>query len=164
MRYFIVFQVFIMFLGVVLAPDSASAGDVGRAIGNFTKYIWGPPQSDVVRPYLEDAKIPHNARWADDEWSPKDWVDARGGDAVAVVNGFYSAGIIADQYFDDDVPVLEVGQGFLDLGAQDKRRVVAFMDEVFGVTKFAETPVILIYFHKRDKPIGVFTAQGLQLQ
>ena len=71
-----------------------------------------------------------------------------------------------DQYFDDEIPVLEVGQNFLELGAQDKRRVVAFVDEIFGVTKFSQAGVILIYIQadKTEKPVGVFTVQGLQLQ
>ena len=161
MRNFVIFQVFIAFFLMAFMPISVQAG----TLGEFGKYIWGPPKSEMIRPYLEEAKIPHNARWADDEWSPQDWIDSRGGNAVTVVNGLYEAGIISDQYFDDDIPVLEVGQEFLKLGAQDKRRVVAFIDEVFGVTKYANPPVIMIYFHdKKNTPVGVFNAQGLQLQ
>lgn len=161
MRNFFVFQVFMALFLAVLAPISGHAG----SLSELGKYIWGPPKSDFVRPYLEEAKLPHNSRWADDEWSPQDWIDSRGGNAVNVVNGFYEAGIISDQYIDDDIPVLEVGQGFLELGAQDKRRVVAFIDEVFGVTKYGDPAVIMIYFHdKKETPVGVFNAQGLQLQ
>ena len=127
-------------------------------------FIWGMPDHQDVRPYLEEAKIPHNSQWADDEWEPQDWVDSRGGNPMAVINGFYDAGIITDQYFDDEKPVLEVGQTFLDLGSKDKRRVVAFVDEVFGVTKFSEAGTIFIYFHEDDLPIGEFNKGGLQLQ
>ncbi len=157
MRNFMVFQVLIAMVFTVLGASTGFASDLGE-------YIWGPPKSDFVRPHLEEAKLPHNSRWADDEWTPQDWINSRGGSAVAVINGFYEAGIISDQYFDDEMPVLEVGQNFLELGAQDKRRVVAFVDEVFGVTKISEAGVILILFHEKDKPIGVFNAQGLQLQ
>ena len=161
MRNFVIFQVFTALFLTVFMPISGHASSL-RELG---KYIWGPPRSEYVRPYLEEAKLPHNSRWADDEWSPQDWIDSRGGNAVNVVNGFYEAGIISDQYMDDDIPVLEVGQGFLELGAQDKRRVVAFIDEVFGVTKHGNPPVIMIYFHDRkETPVGVFNAQGLQLQ
>lgn len=159
MRSFIVFQIVtVLFFGIFAASASHASG-----IGD---YIWGPPQSDFVRPYLEKAKLPHNSRWADDEWTPQDWIESRGGNAIAVINGFYEAGIISDQYFDDDVPVLEVGQNFLELGAKEKRRVVAFVDDVFGVTKFSQAGVILIYFQadKKDEPVGLFSAQGLQLQ
>ncbi len=166
MRNFIVFQMFIMALTAFVALPEAGAGDWGKLTGNLGKYFWGHPKAMQAQPYLENAKLPHNSRWADDEWTPQDWIDSRGGDAISVINGFYEAGIVSDQYFDDEIPVLEVGQGFIDLGAQDKRRVVAFIDEVFGVTKFAEPGVILLYFHSDEKevPIGMFNAQGLQLQ
>ncbi|MEZ5814387.1 MAG: hypothetical protein R3E13_06665 [Alphaproteobacteria bacterium] len=163
MRKFMIFQVFMVLL-VAGFSGFAAASDLSMLWGNIKKDFWGPPHSDFVRPHLEEAKLPHNSRWADDEWEPQDWIDARGGSVVRVVNGFYDAGIIVDQYFDDDVPVLEVGQGFIELGAQDKRRVVAFMDEVFGVTKFSKPGVIMVHFHEDDAPIGVFNAQGLQLQ
>jgi len=166
MRFIKVFQlVMVLLLGVSVEALASSARD----------YLWGPPQTDFVRPFLEEAKLPHNARWADDEWSPKDWIDSRGGSVKAVVDGLYRADIVVDQYI-DDVPVLEVGQGFLELGAQDQRRVVAFMDEVFGITKFATPGIILVLFHRDDKSwlhgliegdteqIGVFDANGLQLQ
>ncbi len=167
MRFIKVFQLVMFFLLGV----SVNAG-----MGFARDSIWGAPQDYTVRPFLEEAKLPHNSRWADDEWSPQDWIDSRGGSVVAVVDGFYRADIVVDQYVDDDVPVLEVGQGFLDLGAQDQRRVVAFMDEVFGVTKFATPGIILVLFHRQDKSwlhgliegdterIGVFDANGLQLQ
>jgi len=163
MRSFIVFQILTVLFTVAFVPSS-TASDLSMLSGNVGKELWGPPNSSFVRPHLEEAKLPHNSRWADDEWTPQDWIDSRGGDAVTVVNGLYEAGIISDQYFDGGIPVLEVGQGFLDLGAQDKRRVVAFIDEVFGVTKFAEPGVIMIYFRNDDEPVGLFNAQGLQLQ
>ncbi|MCB9983886.1 MAG: hypothetical protein H6861_09490 [Rhodospirillales bacterium] len=166
MRFILVFQ---FFIAVLVLNSGAGFATSAR------DYIWGPPQKDFVRPFLEEAKLPHNARWADDEWSPKDWIDSRGGSVKAVVDGLYRADIVADQYVDNDIPVLEVGQGFLELGAQDKRRVIAFMDEVFGVTKFSTPGVILIVFHQdkswlhdlledNDERIGFFDANGLQLQ
>ena len=154
MRYFVVFQLFMVFLVVGFSAKATDFGD----------YVWGPPHQDSVRPYLEEAKLPQNSRWQDDQWTPQDWIDSRGGSASAVIDGFYEAGILTDQYLDDDVPILEVGQTFLELGAQDKRRVVAFIDEVFGITKFHPTPVILIYFHEDDLHVGEFNAGGLQLQ
>lgn len=157
MRKFMIFQALIILVLGAFSVVTAEARGVGS-------YVWGPPKSDFVRPHLEEAKIPHNSRWANDQWSPQDWIDSRGGDAVTVVNGLYEADIIVDQYFDGDAPILEVGQGFIELGAEDKRRVVAFIDEVFGVTKFAKPGVILIQFHEYDEPVGVFTAEGLQLQ
>ena len=72
MRFFVFFQLF----SLILLPFSFSAN-----ASSLWDYIWGPPDHNEVRPYLEEAKVPHNSRWADDEWTPQDWVDARGGDA-----------------------------------------------------------------------------------
>lgn len=153
MRYFLVFQAVALFFGAGLAQ----AGPL-QAAG---KYIWGPPSVDPVRPYLEEGKIPHNSQWADDQWSPQDWIEDRGS-AKAVMDGLYSSGIITDQYTEDGIPVLEVGQRFLELSDQEKRRVASFVDVVFGITR--QSGLYLIYFHKNDIPVGLFTVEGLQLQ
>jgi hypothetical protein len=154
MRFITVFQ-YVALMALAFAAQPALAQ-------NLSKYIWGPPNTNPVRPYLEEAKIPHNSQWADDQWRPQDWIDSRGGSAAAVIDGFYESGIITDQYTDGDIPVLEVGQRFLELSDQDKRRVAAFVDETFGITR--QSGLFLINFHKNDTPVGVFTAQGLQLQ
>jgi len=154
MRLPLVFQFFGFWL--CLALPCAVASPLGQ-------YIWGPPDSDPVRPYLETAKIPHNSQWEEKGWTPQDWIDSRDGNAFTVVNGLYEAKIITDQYSDGDVPVLEVGQAFLDLSHQDKRRVTAFFDAVFGITKTGKG-FFLIRFHKHSIPVGLFNAKGLQLQ
>jgi hypothetical protein len=153
MRFVTIFQVVALLLVTGIAPAQAQ---------NLGKYIWGPPNTDPVRPYLEEGKIPHNSQWADDKWTPQDWIDSRGGSAKAVIDGFYSSGIVTDQYSDDDIPVLEVGQRFLELSDQDKRRVAMFIDDTFGITK--AHGLFLIYFHKHETPVGLFTSEGLQLQ
>lgn len=153
MRFIKVFQLVIIALtaGITL-PAQAQIG----------KYIWGPPNTNPVRPYLEEGKMPHNSQWSDHGWTPADWVASRGGSTKAVIDGFYSSGIVTDQYTDDDIPVLEVGQRFLDLSDQDKRRVTMFIDDAFKITQ--QNGLFLIYFKKYDTPVGLFTAQGLQLQ
>lgn len=140
--------------GVVASLSPAYAQTPG-------KFIWGPPNVDPVRPYLQEAKLPQNSQWAEDAWTPQDWIDSRGS-AAAVIDGFYNAGIITDQYTDDNIPVLEVGQKFLELSDQEKRRVVAFMDDAFGVTE--NEGIFMLYYYKHDVPVGVFGADGLQLQ
>ncbi len=147
----------------ILAILFCLTGPVAGHAQSIGKYIWGPPNTDPVRPYLETAKIPHNSQWAHDDWTPQDWVETRGGKPINVINGLYEAQIITDQYTDDDVPVLEVGQAFLDLSTQEKYRVAAFVDSAYGITKKGKG-AIMIRFHKRDIPIGIFTKDGLQLQ
>lgn len=161
MKFFLILQVVVLVLCPVFIP-AASAQSMKAGFSSFTKWIWGPPDSSSVRPYLEGAKLPHNSQWADDEWTPQAWIDSRGS-ASAVIEGFYEAGIITDQYTDGDVPVLEVGQKFLELSGQDKRRVVAFFDDTFGISRSGQG-VLKVVFEKGDIPVGLFTAEGLQLQ
>lgn len=151
MRFALIFPV----LALMLVP-LAGCG--------WGKYIWGPPTSRTAHAYLEGAKLPQMLQWADDDFKAEDWIAARGGNSLAVVNGFYEAGMITDQYFDDDVPVLEVGRAFIELSHQDQWRVVTFMDEVFGITASHPDGVILIYFDPGRIPVGLYTAKGLQLQ
>lgn len=177
MRFSYVFQV----LAVSLALSSAAPVYAGlddayvpqdESMMKYGKYFWGKSTHDVTRPYLNEAKVPHNSKWADDSWSPQDWIDARGGDPMAVINGFYEAGIIEDQYV-DDVPVLAVGRPFLELSGQEKRRVTAFFDYVFEITTAADNGVfnvVLLGDKKlfgltRDQiDLGYFNASGLYLQ
>ncbi len=149
-------------LCIQMVTIALAAGISAPAQAQIGKYIWGPPNTNPVRPYLEEGKLPHNSQWNDDGWTPQDWVASRGGSTKAVIDGFYNSGIITDQYTDDDIPVVEVGQRFLQLSDQDKRRVMMFVDETFKITQ--QNGSFMIYFHKYDTPVGLFTAQGLQLQ
>ncbi|GJL86191.1 MAG: hypothetical protein DHS20C02_19660 [Micavibrio sp.] len=118
---------------------------------------------DDVRPYLNDSKIPHNTQWDNDDWKPEDWIASKGS-AKRVIDGFYAANIITDQYVDDDIPILEVGQGFMELSELEKRRVVMFVDHAFQVTSAAPDGMFLIHHQKSDEPLGIYTKNGLQLQ
>ena len=154
MRFFLLFQV----LTISLFAHNAYAAE------SLLKYIWGPPSHSDVRPYLREAKLPHNSQWADDEWRPQDWIDSRGGSPVKVMNGLYESRVIKDQYFDGDVPVLEVGQEFLLLSTRDQARVLAFVDDVYKVTSTHPAGIISICLDHADQTIGVFTKDGLQVQ
>lgn len=114
-------------------------------------------------PYLEEGKHPHNSQWNESNWRPEDW-SAQRESALAVVKDFYHADIIRDQYIDDDMPVLEVGPGFYMLGGQDKRRVAAMVDHVYGVTTRKLFGTFLLYDWQTKKPIGSYTQYGLHLQ
>lgn len=134
------------------------------------KYIWGPVKHPETRHYLETADFSHTSQWENDDWKPQDWIVERGGSAMAVINGLYDAGIILDQYVEDDVPVLEVGQAYVEhLSSFDQRRVAAFVDHVFSITTHNPAGSFRIVFNppppeKRKRDIGLFTANGLQLQ
>ena len=158
MRFLYVFQCFMVVFALAMPAAAQTA-----TLSGFGKLLWGPPQHDETRPTLLEAKIPHNSQWADENWSPQEWIDDRGS-AEAVIDGFYKSGIITDQYFDEDVPVLEVGDRFMDLSEQEQRRVTAFIDHVYNVTGSSAAGVYMIASHRRDDPIGLFSKQGLQFQ
>lgn len=158
--------------GLVLmlhAPSALATDDQDTTVkdggaGRFWQQIWQPPKGTQVRPYLNEAKLPHNSQWAEDGWTPQDWVEMRGGSPLNVIDGFYRADIITGQKFDKDVPVLEVGQGFLRLSAQEQRRVLAFIDDTYGVTSNSVAGVIEICLDHENETIGLFDKNGLQLQ
>lgn len=118
-----------------------------------------------TRPELEDGKTPHNTQFADDPWTPQEWIDSRGS-VSAVVDGFYKAGIVTDQsrHWRTGVPILEVGQGFMRLSGQDKRRVAKFMDYTFQNSEGYGGTYTLRHKASGDS-IGIYnTDRGLQIQ
>lgn len=116
--------------------------------------------------HFEDAKTPIVSQWASERWTPGDWVTQSGGDDLAMVQGFYHAGILTDQYTDGDVPVVEVGPNFFRLGGLDKRRIVAAVDQAYRVTGRKDGPrTIRVVASKTRKTIGYYTpSSGLVLQ
>lgn len=153
--FIFIFSFGITFLGV--QPSDSHATD-------FQKFFWGPPSHNDAKPYLNEAKIPHNHKAGVDMWAPEMWAAARNGKPMDVVSGFYEADIVTDQYLDNNVPVLEVGQEFLNLSDTDKKRVIAYMDDVFGVTEYSPSKTMLIYFYRGNRSLGIVTPDGIQLQ
>ena len=158
MRFFTFLAAFTAIL-VLLTPLNAQAGP------KPWPWSWWPSHwqnLNFERPYLNEAHIPHNSQWDNDEWTPYDWAGHHS-DPKAMINNLYAAKIITDQYTDDNVPVLEVGHNFIRLSGEDKRRVAAYVDHVFGITR-SESGMFHLYYDATGKPIGIYTKAGLQLQ
>ncbi len=151
-------------LSILIIGTFAAGNAFAQANGDVWKHLWYRPKGEQVRPYLDEAKLPHNSQWAEDDWTPQDWVEVRGGSPLNVIDGFYRAKIVTDQKFDKDTPVLEVGQGFLRLSAQEQHRVLAFIDDTYGVTTNSPAGVIEICLDHESDIIGVFDKNGLQIQ
>ncbi|MCC7305782.1 MAG: hypothetical protein IT558_05935 [Alphaproteobacteria bacterium] len=133
-----------------------------------TYWDWWPGHwdKDMARPHLEDGKMPHNSQWENDKWTPQDWTASRGSE-MDVLQGLYDADILRDQYRNgDNIPVLQVGPNFLRLSGQEKRRVAAYIDQVFGITSSSPDGMFYIYLSRGwfADPIGTYTRRGLQLQ
>lgn len=126
------------------------------------------------KPHIEDSKNVHGTQWQNglynnEDWHPENWIKTKGS-IRAVMDGFYNNDIIHEQDVDDDVPLLVVGDGFMNLSGQEKRRVADFIDYAYQVTNSAPAGMYSIYYHRTDtifgrgRPIGSYTPAGLQLQ
>lgn len=126
---------------------------------------WGPSHWENLdfEPYLQNGKHPHNSQWNEKDWTPEYWAQQRSSD-LQVLRGFYFSDVIRDQYFEDDIPVLEVGPNFYKLSGYDKIRVAKMFDSVYGITEGNEFGMYMLYDWKSEKPIGAYTRYGLQIQ
>lgn len=138
---------------------------------------WWPGHWDGLdfKPYLEDAKAPHNEQWApglyaNEDWHPENWIRAKGS-IEAVMDDFYKTEVIVEQDVDDNMPVLVVGDTFMNLSTQEKQRVTGFIDYVYQVTTTAPAGMYTIYYERTDNwifgrgdPIGIYGVHGLFLQ
>lgn len=125
-------------------------------------------------PYLDAEKIPHQNQYYDDNWSPADWIDDRGS-AQAVIDGFYEAGVLTDQFDAEDYdpeserpPFVEVGQPFLRLSQLEQRRILTFFDATYQVTSLShgvfevllERPLL----STRPLVLAVYTPAGVEFR
>ncbi len=149
----------IIALSALALPTTAQA-DSKYWIGGWSEKHW---ENQNFEPYYEPAKLPHDSQWDYDDWKSNDWFEQRDS-KMQLINGFYNSDILRDQYVDNDMPVLEVGPNFFNLGGQDKRRVTQVVDEVFGITGSKVFGSFMIYDWESKKAIGIYTQQGLQLQ
>ncbi len=129
-------------------------------------YGWWPSHwenLDFEKTYLYDGKSRHNTQWDHMQWQPQDWIAQRK-NGLQLIQGWYKAGIITDQYEKRDVPVLEVGPRFYNLGGRDKRRVVQTIDSVYEVTSQDKNAIFRIRDAGSGKYIGLYSRHGLMLE
>lgn len=154
---------------LAFAPGPARAEPKPTSLGWWPWHYWN---LDFSKRYLEDGKTPHPSQWEFDAWTPDTWTNDRANED-AVIQGFYDTNILSRQYVDkglipilhkgEGIPVLEVGQNFLRLSDKDKRRVVAYVDSVWGITA-KEGGMFYVNYKEWNKPIGIYTKNGLQMQ
>lgn len=129
-------------------------------------FSWWPSHWEnlTFEPYLEGPKHPHNTQWDRQKWEPADWAAQREGGSAEVIQGFYRARILSRQFIDDEMPVLEVGPNFYHLSGYDKRRVTKLVDDHYQITANHLNAMYIIHDWRTHRPIGTYTAHGLQLQ
>ena len=154
----------LFFLAFSLSPLCfANAAEQGPKPWIFS---WWPSHFDKqdFNYYVENARHTHNSQWNDSLWTPEMWLARYDGNGERLIHDWYHAGIITAQYDEDDVPVLEVGPGFYRLGGQDKRRVAATVDHIYGITAMAENSMMYLYDWNSGDQVGLYTRYGLQMQ
>lgn len=128
--------------------------------------FWWPSHWETLtfKPYLEKPTQPQNTQWDEKTWVPADWTAQRAGGADELIQGFYTAGILNRQYVDNSVPVLEVGPNFYALSGYDKRRIARVVDDRYQITSARQNGMFTLSDWRTKKPIGLYSANGLQLQ
>ena len=153
---------FIAVFGVLGSSQTLAEPKMNGLIGWYPSHTeWN--EYKEYAPYLENAKHPHPNQWEYDDWQVGDWLSQRSS-GEAMVRNFYIADIIRDQITDDDVPVVIVGPNFYRLGGYDKRRVIASIDAVYGVTASSQNGAMMVRDWHTHQDIGTFTKYGLTLQ
>ena len=155
--------VFIAFFALAVLTFAAPA----KAESKWWIWGWGPghwEQLNGFKPYIEHPTQTQNKQWDNDPWKPADWAKQRPGGGEEVVKGFYKADIIREQYTEDGLPAVRVGQGFYMLGGNDQRKVMAMLDYVYGITSNAVYGGFQIYDWNTRAQIGAYTQYGLYLK
>jgi len=154
-------------LSFLLVLAIFSIGTLSPSYASEKPWVWGWWPSHWkgldFKPYLGNQKIGQRSLWDNDDWTPEAWIkDA--GDEKRIMRDFYATGIVVKQYEDsDDIPVLEVGDTFIQLSGIDRRRVLQFIDHVFEITKSEENGMFYVFYSEHDsEPFGIYNKYGFQ--
>ncbi len=154
-------------LSFLLLLVSFSIGTTSHSYASEKPWAWGwwPAhwQGLDFKPYLGNQKIGQGSLWDDDAWTPEAWIkDA--GDEKRIMRDFYATGIVVKQYKNgDNIPVLELGNQFIQLSGLDQRRILQFVDHVFNITKAEENGMFfVVYSEADDSPMGIYNKYGFQ--
>ncbi len=152
------------FLLLLAIASMASFSPSYAGDGFWSWNIFGSKMgSEDFEPYIGGEKIKQRSLWDGDDWTPQDWIHEED-DKRAVMRDLYEAKIITGQYTGKQkIPVLEVGEPFTQLSGFDQRRVLEFVDYVFGITTAEENGSFWVYFEaNKSEPMGLYNKHGFQ--
>ena len=125
-------------------------------------YIYHDGYKHNFEPYIGEQVLKQRSTWDNDTWTPEDWID-NPGDEKIILRDFYAIGLLKKQFVDDGIPVLRVGEKFVQLSGFDQRRVLEFIDYVFEITTSEENGMFYVYYEKDDNdPLGLYNKHGFQ--
>lgn len=155
-----VLTLFVCFAVAVIGfSDVSHARKDSRGWSLFPKKVEDPD----YKPYLNEQQIRQSTLWTGDSWTPDSWIrDA--GDEKRIMRDFYTFNIVTNQYTDlKNIPVLEVGEPFVQLSGVDQRRVLEFVDYVFQITSSSEDALFYVFLQgEKKEPMGLFNKYGFQ--
>ena len=118
--------------------------------------------SSEFAPYLGEEQMRQRFDWDGDTWTPQEWIK-QDGDEKRMMRELYAVDIITDQFTDDDIPYLEVGEKFMQLSGVDRLRVLKFVDYVFAITESEENGMFYIVYSEDDEElVGLYNKYGFQ--
>ena len=153
------------FLGFLLLFAVAFTGFTQQSHADKATY-WDAFYHDGYKhnfdPYVGQQKLKQRSVHDNDTWTPQDWID-NPGDEKVVLRDFYTMNVLVKKYMDDGIPVLRVGEKFVQLSDFDQIRVLKFVDYVFGITTAEENGMFYVYYDANDdEPLGLFNKYGFQ--
>ena len=152
------------FTGFLLVLAVFWFGTPTSSHANTKSWTWWPKNWENMsfEPYIGGEKIIQRSLWDNDEWTPEKWINDAG-DEKRIIHDFYKTKIITNQHTDNDnIPVLEVGETFIQLSNLDRRRVLKFIDHVFDVTAEKDGMFFVFYTENKHKPLGIYNKYGFQ--
>lgn len=156
-------QVFVtaLFFSLAIIGSARADSKIDGAVG------WGPGHWEKdykFQPYIEHPTQPQHQQWRRDPWQPYQWATQYDGGGQQVIDGFYTADILRKQYVKNGTAAVDVGPGFYMLSGNDKRKVAAMIDYVYGITKNDLYGLYTLYDWNNHRPIGTYTQYGLEMQ
>ena len=158
----------LLFTGLTLIAFSNAA----EAKPKFMGWLWWPSHwyNQDFQPYYEDAIGPHNSQWdwqdtmpEEDLWTPAKWIEASGGNGQQLVQKWFTADILREDYVKDGKARVVVGPNFYHLGGLDKERVMRTLDSVYHVTS-KNSQMFYLEDFRTHKVVGIYSKDGLDLQ
>lgn len=152
---------FLAAFGVVSLAAPAHAGPKPCYWGWWPEHF---AKMDWEKRLMQDGTTHHPNQWDGSNWKPEHWAAQREGGGAKILERFFTIGILEAFDMDEDIPVLEVGRGFFDLGGEDQKRVMTLVDRVYAVTTKSPRKMFLIEDGRTGKRLGTYTVSGLMLR
>lgn len=148
-----------LLLFTVVLVGYTSQSQAGHA--TYWDYIYHEGYKHDFDPYVGSQKLKQRTEKDQDSWTPADWID-NPGDEKIILRDFYKMGILEKQYMNKkNVPVLRVGEKFIQLSGFDQNRILAFVDYVFKITESEEFGMFYVYYYREDnEPLGTYNKSG----